>query len=56
MLGFGCDNNLIDIIVVEDHVRVFEVNKCVRAVSIKASITVGILAFITCENDLLLLV
>jgi hypothetical protein len=56
LLGFGRDDNLIDIIVVEDHVRVLEVNKGVGAVSIQAKIAVGVLAFIACENDLLLFV
>lgn len=55
-MGFGRDDNLIDIIVVEDHVRVLEVNKGVGAVSIQAKIAVGVLAFIACENDLLLFV
>lgn len=43
-------------VVVQDHVCIFEVNECVRAVRIQTQIAVCVFALVAREDDLLLLV
>lgn len=49
-------DHLVDMVVIQNHVRVFEVNKRVGAVRIQTHVAVGVLALVAGENNLLCLV
>ena len=53
---FWCDDDLVDVVVVEDEVGVFKVNQCVAFVRLQTAVAVSVLALVARKHDLLLLV
>ena len=51
-LGFGCDDHLVDVVVVEEHVGVLEVNQSVGTVVVQTAEAVSVRALVAGELNL----